>query len=401
MLNRQKLGIYAKLNDYDGNLNKQWFVYFSCIHPVTNKMNRIRIYEGINKYHNQTDRRKAARKLIYKLNFKLRSGWNYFTSQDKDVIYEDQLSYYKKYVKQVRRADYTVSHFLNKFLVDQGPALRKKSSQTYTSKLRIFEKWLLEEKKLQDIEVDFINKDLAKEFLNYIALKRHLSNTSRNSYLSTMKTFFNSLLRDDIIKANPFDNINKLPEQRQGKLPFKREQQLILKKYLQKKEPQLWLFVQFIFYTFIRPGELRLLKISDLDIDDAKILIKGEISKNKKSQYVMIPEPFRRILKQMKLFKFKQDYYIFSENNLPGPEPLSRDYFNKLHKQVTNKLEFSNSYTLYSWKSTGAVTAAKSGASLKEVQLQLRHHSLDQVDIYLKSMGIMDMNYIRFNFTEL
>ncbi len=400
MLNRRKLAIRAKINDYQGNLNKQWFVYFSCINPVTNKLNRIRVYEGINTYNSRSERLKVARKLMYRYNQKLISGRNYFTSEDTDTIYEDQLSYYKKYKKQVRSADYTISHFLNKYLVDHTQALRKKSHQTYTSKLRIFEKWI-EKKNLQEIEVSYINRDLAKEFLNYIIQDKKLSATSRNAYLSTIKTFFKSLLDDDIIKTNPFDRIEKLPEQRQGKLPFKRQQQLQLKEFIQKYEPQLWLFIQFMFYCLIRPGELRLLKIGDLDIDEGQILIKGEISKNKKSQFVMIPDSFKKELELLKLYLFNQDYYVFSNNGQPGPEPKSRDYFNKIHKKITKDLGFSKSYTLYSWKSTGAISAVKSGASLKEVQLQLRHHSLDQVDIYLKSMGMLDMNNIKHNLAEL
>lgn len=58
-------------------------------------------------------------------------------------------------------------------------------------------------------------------------------------------------------------------------------------------------------------------------------------------------------------------------------------------------------YTLYSWKHTGAVAAAKSNIPIKQLQLQLRHHSLDQVDQYLRQMGVSDLREIAADFPPM
>jgi len=45
-------------------------------------------------------------------------------------------------------------------------------------------------------------------------------------------------------------------------------------------------------------------------------------------------------------------------------------------------------YTLYSWKHSGVVAAYNAGVDIKTIQSQCRHQSLEQTDIYLKSLGL-------------
>lgn len=63
-------------------------------------------------------------------------------------------------------------------------------------------------------------------------------------------------------------------------------------KYMDEKEPELALFSKSIYFTFIRPGELRLLKVGDVLLDEKEIRIPGKISKNRKTEHVAIPDAF-------------------------------------------------------------------------------------------------------------
>ena len=58
-------------------------------------------------------------------------------------------------------------------------------------------------------------------------------------------------------------------------------------------------------------------------------------------------------------------------------------------------------YNVYSWKHSGAVDCVKAGISIKELQLQLRHHSLDQVDEYLRQLGLIDLMGLKTNFPKI
>ena len=59
------------------------------------------------------------------------------------------------------------------------------------------------------------------------------------------------------------------------------------------------------------------------------------------------------------------------------------------HKKILKELDlWGKDYTLYSWKHTGVVSAYKARIDIKSIQLQCRHYSLEQTDIYLKSLGL-------------
>jgi len=53
-----------------------------------------------------------------------------------------------------------------------------------------------------------------------------------------------------------------------------------IEEYMRVHDSELFLFTRFIYYTFIRPGELRLIRINDLRLKDKYLFVKGEISKN-------------------------------------------------------------------------------------------------------------------------
>ncbi|MCX6270509.1 MAG: hypothetical protein NTU44_04675 [Bacteroidetes bacterium] len=54
-------------------------------------------------------------------------------------------------------------------------------------------------------------------------------------------------------------------------------------------------------------------------------------------------------------------------------------------------------YKFYSLKHTGAVKAIKY-IPVKDLQMQLRHHSLDQVDAYLRQMKAVESEELRTPF---
>jgi integrase len=71
----------------------------------------------------------------------------------------------------------------------------------------------------------------------------------------------------------------------------------------------------------------------------------------------------------------------------------------RAHARILKDLRFGKGYTLYSWKHTGAIAVAKSGrVGVKELQIQLRHHSLDQTDQYLRQMGVQDLGRLQAHF---
>lgn len=71
------------------------------------------------------------------------------------------------------------------------------------------------------------------------------------------------------------------------------------------------------------------------------------------------------------------------------------------HRAILRELGYGPKYQLYSWKHTGAIRAVKSGISVRELQIQLRHHSLDQVQEYLRQMGADDLEKLNKRYPGL
>jgi integrase len=165
---------------------------------------------------------------------------------------------------------------------------------------------------------------------------------------------------------------------------------------IQEEHPDLWLYIQFMFYTFIRPKELRGLKAGDVLLDAREIRVPDTISKNGKTQYVAIPDIFLKELEFVR--EMSPGSLLFTGRN---GKPLGKNTMYQRHLVFLKRLEFGTEYTLYSWKHTGAVALAQAGVSIKEIQLQMRHHSLDQTDQYLRQLGIRDVVHLRKAFPHL
>ncbi len=101
--------------------------------------------------------------------------------------------------------------------------------------------------------------------------------------------------------------------------------------------------------------------------------------------YVTIPEAFARELKKSEIFKTDNEYVFQSKN---GIKPVSKNVMGYRYRQLVKKLKLSKEYTLYSWKHSGVVSAYNAGVDIKTLQKQCRHQSLEQTDIYLKSLGL-------------
>ena len=89
-MKRKKIVILPKLNDAGGDLSKKWFVFYSVRDPRTDKMERFRVFEGLN-IPDEAKRRKLAVAKIAELTQKLKCGWTPFLDNE-EAIYEDQLN---------------------------------------------------------------------------------------------------------------------------------------------------------------------------------------------------------------------------------------------------------------------------------------------------------------------
>lgn len=384
---RHKICILPQINDYAGDLSKQWFVYYSYRNPRTGKMVRFRTSEGFSKLSTAAARYKVAEKLKEKLTYKLKNGWNPF-ADDSQVIYSDMLKYdlIAKEDGRLRKSNKTINYYMSEFLQEKKPNIRISTYHTYNSKFRIMEQFL-KKRKLNDNDISEFNDDTARKFISYLFEKRNLSNKMANQYILLFNMFFNHLKKRKILLINPFENITYYKTSSTPAKYFQLPTLQIVKEAFLEHDPQMWTIAQFEFYCMIRPIELRKLQIKNIDMFEATITIPANIAKNGKQRTVIIPEPFYLYLKEkINIMQYPDHYFIISKKYEPDTEPVGKNYMWNHFNAIRKKINLPRDYKLYSFKHTGNVMAARSGIGLKELQMQNGHHSLDQLNVYLQQM---------------
>lgn len=328
------------------DLSKKWFV---SIHAPTGKRLQ-RKYGSINKGQDYQERMKRAHRLLDQL-------------VTESVEYQPTLGTRERAWEWMRQQPW-----------------REKSRRTYESIARAFFNYLGDKQPTQ-ARVD--------AFLTIIRQTKY--ETTYNHYVRRLKKILAAVGHPHLM-----DNYHKVKERRRPARFFQRRHIDILKAEMEGTE--LWHFCEFLYYCFIRPREIRHLRAQHIMIEEEKILIEREFSKNGKSEYVAIPRPF---MKKLQYIKHLEPGQLLFHQTRDSTKIMGENTMWARHNKILKSLNFGKGYTLYSWKHTGAVHFIKNGGHVKQLQLQLRHHSLDQVNEYLRQMGLAEMDDIRNNFPEM
>lgn len=250
---------------------------------------------------------------------------------------------------------------------------RRKTYLSKKTRVNYFLLWL----KTKNITDAAVNTHIANEFILYLYSKKKATATIK-SYMNTLSALYN-VIGDD----NPFKGCIKVSVNSKSLDYFSTEDKNKIVDYLRHNNPTILLAVQLIYSCYIRPGELRLLQWSDINTERGYIELRPEVSKNKKWQKVVIPGHLLRTLIERK--KSRNVYVIGGKI-----EPVGLNWLYNSHRKVLNKLGIKGRLSLYSWKHSGVVDAVRAGINIKDIQLQLRHHSLDMVNVYLSNLGVLD-----------
>ncbi len=371
MLNRKKYPYkLAELKDRNGDLSKRWYIIFSVFDVSTNTLKKKYDYE-VNKFPDVSSRRNFARKFIKEINEMLEEGY-VIGAKDPDKEKEYKVPTLENALSgllEIKRGEYSLATF-----------------NSYSSKISIFLKWVRETYHHTLLLTEITRKDVIL-FLDDKA-REGKTPTTLNNYREALCAVFNDIAeREECINKadNPFSGIKKRKEMQSHKnIAYRGEEKNLLLNAIKNEDEELYKFVQFIYYTFMRPNEIRQLQVYNVLLDDNRIFIEAHKSKNKKDAYVTIPPPFKHTLINL-IGKKPSRAYLF-----PGKQAqmVSKNTMSRRHRDVLSQFDFTGDHTLYSWKHTGVVDGYRAGVDIKSLQLQLRHHSLEETDTYLKSLGM-------------
>jgi integrase len=365
---------------------KTWYVYFRILNPLTNRLTPRKIYKGFKECKNNSEREKNGQKLVDELLEKLKSGWNPYDR--KDVVYVDELEYHASSVISGRKkkTPRDVNYYLSEYISLRSRDLKKKSLESYRSKLRLFALWL-EDNGYKGYDVSAINNKIILNFFDHLTDKRKLAKPTIEKYKVNIEQFFKHLEKKKKVSINPvFGIVYPITNVDMSPRPIPESVLRKLLTYIQSQDPQLFLMCLFIYYTFLRPGqELKLLKIKDLDFAYGKVYVNSVSAKTSRAETVDIPEHLINLcIDVYQLDIYNPEFYVFGNRGKPGDTPYGDNTMRNRFNTYRDELGISSIYKFYSMKHTGAGALLKSGATIIELMAQLRHKELNSTHHYIR-----------------
>lgn len=272
----------------------------------------------------------------------------------------------------------------------------------YCTKLREFKRWMTEQN-YSTLPIGQFHTGLAEEFLFYLKINRKYKNTTINDYKSVMAKIWRAILKHEIeIKGyNPWINIESRKDDRISYAQYSPAQEKKVMQELPGYNKQMWLFIQFMYYEFMRPSEVFRLKLHNVNWNIGTMDLDNNIVKKSKGRTAVIPYPLVKEMLLMDYDKLDPDYYIFSHGGQPGSKKLGKNYMSRKWAKFRKEFNIPDSYMIYGWKHTGNNKLAQTGLNPVLLKEHNGHASLDQTATYIGKINISHKIPIRETFPEI
>lgn len=377
------------------SLEKEWAKNIWYINYSFNNK-QIRVKGDLNRIKCHKLKAKNAEVLRESIRIDLENGYNPLKKEE--------------YLKKLLQHDITINQAVEKYLIDLSEYARPKTVQSYRSKLHYL---------IEAFDEKTINSFTAKDLQDYIVKKIKNGEKARvflhGTYHQTNKTtawtpntvrsakgIFRAFFQWCISKNYYTDDnpVSKIENKRirsevytpPRNIPFTLEDNARIMAYLDENDKLIAFFCRFIYYTCMRPGEISKLKINDLDLENKRIIVPLNVTKNTKTknvEEVVIEENLLHELKSLKLEHYPKDYYLISNNEtIAGAKPLGKNIpYHRMKKALKILGMDKKGYNTYSFKHFSNIQRYNNGWKIHEIMKVNRHSSIAMTEKYLKDIN--------------
>ena len=281
-------------------------------------------------------------------------------------------------MKSVFRKDQHIVAFLNSLIIEKG--LSKNTIQSYESDIYQLYQWNISKNKKRITEIKKID---TSQYISYL-FSQNLKSTSVNRKISSLKTFFNFLLKKKLINANPF--ADQIMPKKPISLPKSISEDDVVK-LLDAPKPDSLIglrdkaMLELLYASGVRISELVNIKFSDLDLERNIIKVFGKGSKERlvpfgedAAQCISAYIDERKKNKSLASIK-----YIFLNNR---GKKISRHAFWHRLKEYCLEIGLKQDISPHTLRHAFATHLLNRGADLRSVQVLLGHSDLSTTQIY-------------------
>ena len=250
---------------------------------------------------------------------------------------------------------------------------------SYRKDLEDFAKFLLDTESIENLQK--ADKKMVRNFIIHLNNQK-LSKRSINRKISTLKSFYNFLLRISEIKTSPLEGISMLKFYAEKQVPFSEEEMKHLLLILEEAQVELLdkLIIEVLYQTGMRRAELCNLLLENVNFSRNEIVV---IGKGNKERIVPISPDLSNVLKI---------YYL--EHRKPTAEAEKYFFVSSKGKKITEKFvylmvtSYLSQVSLKEKKSphilrhSFATHVLNGGAEISKVKKIMGHASLASTQVY-------------------
>ena len=250
---------------------------------------------------------------------------------------------------------------------------------SYRKDLEDFAKFLLDTESIENLQK--ADKKMVRNFIIHLNNQK-LSKRSINRKISTLKSFYNFLLRISEIKTSPQEGISMLKFYAEKQIPFSEEEMKHLLLILEEAQVELLdkLIIEVLYQTGMRRAELCNLLLENVNFSRNEIVV---IGKGNKERIVPLSPDLSKVLKI---------YYL--EHRKPAAEAEKYFFVSLKGKKITEKFvylmvtSYLSQVSLKEKKSphilrhSFATHVLNGGAEISKVKKIMGHASLASTQVY-------------------
>lgn len=345
--------------------NKTCMVDYYLCDPITGK--KVRKQIKLTRVKNRTTPREFQRyvtDLVYNINNRLASGWNPLTENS-------NVKHYESFVAAI-----------DVFIAEKTKELRKDTIRSYKSCATMLCKFVLS--KHPNLRAGAFTAPVAVDFMEYVYSTKNITARTYNNYLKTSRAICQWMVDHYYMPINPFEKIKlkRAEPKKRGILSSETRRKLC--EYLSVESPMFLLVCYLVYYSLIRPKEIRCLRVQDIRLSDKYIVIRSDVAKNHKERYAAITPEIVKLILELKILTYPPTFYVVGENFKTSEKATYDTYFTKYFISLRKKLRLPDDAQLYGLRDTAIYENLKAGVDPLTIKQHADHHSLKMTDIYSK-----------------